>query len=265
MNYLQFNDRGKFEPEEQALAEYFGEGEYKGFYKKHFLRDNFSITNDDFISGDIDVMFHAMKKLGIEYSYNDYPGELKPYLHRNIWEEKLGHIRGEILEEGFLKNPIFIKPKDKLKRFTGFVVETVDDLANCNGASNDTDIWCSEPVVFVSEFRCYLRKEWSGFRISEGRVLTFGSFKKDYNQDDYLKVAEFITKLPFEATSKLPSACALDFGIISTGEVALIEVNDAFSLGLYNCCNGTEEFYKANYCECLIQRWDDLKRSATCL
>ena len=38
MNYLQLNDRGKFDQEEQALAEYFGEGEYKGFYKKHFLR-----------------------------------------------------------------------------------------------------------------------------------------------------------------------------------------------------------------------------------
>ena len=37
MNYLQFNDKGKFEPEEQALAEYFGEGEYKGFYKKHCM------------------------------------------------------------------------------------------------------------------------------------------------------------------------------------------------------------------------------------
>lgn len=260
-NYLQFNDRGKFEPEEQALAEYFGEGNYVGFYKKHFLRDKFQITKDDFIAGDIDIMFHAMKRLGIEYSYNDYPECLKPYFHRRIWEDELGNIRREIFAEDFLKNPIFIKPKDKLKRFTGFVLETVDDLANCKGAGNQTKVWCSEQVVFVSEFRCYLRKKWPGFQISEGRVLTFGSFKKDYNQDDYFKVVEFITKLPFEVTSKLPSACALDFGILSTGEVALIEVNDAFSLGLYNKCNGTAESYKANYCECLLQRWDDLKRN----
>ncbi len=260
MNYLQFNDRGKFELEEQALAEYFGEGEYKGFYKKHFLRDRFQITKDDFISGDIDVMFHAMKRFGIEYSYNDYPECLKPYLHRKVWEDKLGNVKIKLFAEGcYLKSPIFIKPKDRLKRFTGFVLECVDDLSNCRGAGNQTKIWCSEPVVFVSEFRCYLRKKWPGFKISEGRVLTFGSFKKDYNQDNYLKVAEFITRLPFEVTSKLPSACALDFGILSTGEVALIEMNDAFSLGLYTACNGTDESYKANYCECLIQRWEELK------
>lgn len=258
MNYLQFNDRGKFEPEEQALVEYLGEGNYTGFYKKHFLRDRFQITKDDFISGDIDVMFHAMKRLGIEYSYNDYPESLKPYLYRKIWEDELGNIRREIFAEGHLKNPIFIKPKDKLKRFTGFVCETIDDLCYCNKAGNQTKIWCSEPVTFVSEFRCYLRKKWPGFKISEGRVLTFGSFKKNYNRDDYLKIAEFVTKLPFEVTSQLPSACALDFGILSTGEVALIEVNDAFSLGLYTACNGTNESYKANYCECLIQRWEEL-------
>lgn len=263
MNYLQFNDRGKFEPEEQALAEYFGEGEYKGFYKKHFLRDRFQITKDDFISGDIDVMFHAMKRLGIKYSYNDYPECLRPYLHRRIWESNLGEVRERLFND--LGNEVelglnwFIKPKDKLKRFTGFVCETIDDLQYCNNAGNQTKIWCSEPVTFVSEFRCYLRKKWPGFKISEGRVLTFGSFKKDYNQDNYLKVAEFVTKLPFEVTSKLPSACALDFGILSTGEVALIEVNDAFSLGLYTACNGTVESYRSNYCECLIQRWEELK------
>lgn len=267
MNYLQFNDKGRFETEEQALANYFDsiKQSYKGFYKKHFLREKFQITKDDFISGDIDVMFHAMKRLGIEYSHNDYPESLKPYLHRKVWEDELGNIRREIFAEGYLKNPIFIKPKDKLKRFTGFVLETIDDLSNCKGAGNQTKIWCSEPVTFTDEFRCYLRKKWSGLPISEGRVLTFGSFKKDYNSDDYLKVKEFITKLPFETISKLPSACALDFGILSTGEVVLIEVNDAFSLGLYNGCNGMDEPYKANYCECLIERWNELKRSVICL
>jgi hypothetical protein len=51
-----------------------------------------------------------------------------------------------------------------------------------------------------------------------------------------------------------PSAFALDLGVLSTGEVALIEINDAFSLGLYKGC--PEDFY-AN---CLIERWDELKR-----
>jgi len=47
MNYLQLNDRGKFDQEEQALAEYFGEGEYKGFYKKHFLSSSPEVCKYD--------------------------------------------------------------------------------------------------------------------------------------------------------------------------------------------------------------------------
>lgn len=250
MNYLQFNDKGRFEPEEQALANYFDsiKQSYKGFYKKHFLREKFQITKDDFISGDIDVMFHAMKMLGIEYSYNDYPESLKPYLHRKVWEDELGNIRREIFAEGYLKNPIFIKPKDKLKRFTGFVLETVDDLANCKGAGNQTKVWCSEPVVFIDEFRCYFKR---------GAKPVIGCYKEDFNESNRIKVQQFLNSLILGR--EFPDAFALDLGILSTGEVTLVEMNDAFSLGLYKGC------IPSFYAKCLIERWNELKRSVTCL
>ena len=268
MNYLQFNDRGKFEPEEQALANYFGEGNYTGFYKKHFLRDKFQLTKDDFIAGDIDVMFHAMKRLDIEYSYNDYPECLKPYLHRKIWEDTLGNVRREIFEEGYLKNPIFIKPKDKLKRFTGFVLETVDDLSKCKGAGNQTKIWCSEPVKFISEYRYYIRwKMPSDSMFCDDahpgyEIVGMGSFNKNVNWDEECKVHRQIYRMASEAFDKStfmhqnrvgPIAFAMDVGVLSTGEIALVEINDAFSLGLYNEKVGKE------YAECLIARWNELK------
>lgn len=250
MNYLQFNDKGRFEPEEQALANYFEsiKQSYKGFYKKHFLREKFQITKDDFISGDIDVMFHAMKKLGIEYSYNDYPEFLKPYLHRKVWEDELGNIRREIFAEGYLKNSIFIKPKDKLKRFTGFVLETVDDLANCKGAGNQTKVWCSEPVIFIDEFRCYFKK---------GTKPVIGCYKESFNESNRIKIQQFLSSLILGR--EFPDAFALDLGILSTGEVTLVEMNDAFSLGLYKSC--PPDFYA----KCLIERWNELKRSVICL
>ena len=250
MNYLQFNDKGRFEPEEQALANYFDsiKQSYKGFYKKHFLREKFQITKDDFISGDIDVMFHAMKKLGIEYSYNDYPESLKFYLHRKVWEDELGNIRREIFAEGYLKNPIFIKPKDKLKRFTGFVLETVEDLANCKGAGNQTKVWCSEPIVFIDEFRCYFKK---------GTKPVIGCYRESFNESNRIKVQQFLNSLILGR--EFPVAFALDLGILSTGEVTLVEMNDAFSLGLYKGC--TPDFYA----KCLIERWNELKRSVICL
>lgn len=250
MNYLQFNDKGRFESEEQALANYFDsiKQSYKGFYKKHFLREKFQITKDDFISGDIDVMFYAMKRLGIEYSYNDYPESLKPYLHRKVWEDELGNIRREIFAEGYLKNPIFIKPKDKLKRFTGFVLETVDDLANCKGAGNQTKVWCSEPVVFIDEFRCYFKK---------GTKPVIGCYRESFNESNRIKIQQFLSSLILGR--EFPDAFALDLGILFTGEVALIEMNDAFSLGLYKGC--PPDFYA----KCLIERWNELKRSIICL
>lgn len=287
MNYLQFNDRGKFEPEEQALANYFGEGNYTGFYKKHFLRDKFQITKDDFISGDIDIMFHAMKRLGIEYSYNDYPECLKPYLHRKIWESTLGEVRKRLFDD--LGNEVelglnwFIKPKDKLKRFTGFVCETIDDLSKCAGAGNQTKIWCSEPVRFTSEFRCYFindeyQKDLFGeiyipriMRVMDAWINPYtccaiGSFKKEINEEDFYKVKDFIReellcmrderdidRSDWVFYKGFPKAFVLDLGVLSTGEVALIEMNDAFSIGKYD---GIDD---ETYAKFLITRWEELK------
>jgi len=266
MNYLQFNDRGKFEPEEQALANYFGDGNYVGFYKKHFLHDKFQITKDDFIAGDIDVMFHAMKRLGIEYSYNDYPECLKPYLHRTVWEDELGNVKIKLFAEGcYLKSPIFIKPKDRLKRFTGFVLECVDDLSNCRGAGNQTKIWCSEPVVFTDEFRCYLRKHKGGLD-TKYELEAIGTYKgtlvdKDKMSDFSDVLFKILDDISYESQkffedgrgNLFPSAFVLDLGILSTGEVALIEMNDAFSIGKYN---GIDD---ETYAKFVITRWDELK------
>ena len=286
MNYLQFNDKGKFDQEEQALANYFGKGNYVGFYKKNFLRNKIILTKDDFIAGEIDVMKHAMKQLGIEYSYNDYPLCLTPYLHRKIWEDTLGNVKRELFEEGYLKSPIFIKPKDKLKRFTGFVLETIDDLRNCKGAGDNTKIWCSEPVKFTSEFRCYFindeyQKDLFGeiciprdMMVMDAWVNPYtccaiGSFRKEVNENDFYKVKDFIReellcmrderdmdRSDWVFYKGFPKAFVLDLGVLSTGEVAVIEVNDAFSIGKYN---GIDD---ETYAKFVITRWNELKEKA---
>lgn len=266
MNYLQFNDTGKFEPEEQALANYFGEGNYTGFYKKHFLRDKFQITKNDFISGDIDVMFHAMKRLGIEYSYTDYPECLKPYLYRKVWEDELNNVKRELFEEGYLKNPIFIKPKNKLKRFTGFVLETIDDLSNCKNAGNQTKIWCSEPVSFTSEWRVLFKKKDIMSDDLNGCYydIKITKYNKGIDNAAFAKVIEQVQNIIYTRQlvmfNELPAAFALDLGIMTNGEVALIEMNDAFSLGLYQNSSGTpKDELEKHYAKCLITRWEELK------
>ena len=53
MNYLQLNDKGKLGSDERKLADYFGEGNYTTFYKKHLLQNRFKLTSDDFIAGEV--------------------------------------------------------------------------------------------------------------------------------------------------------------------------------------------------------------------
>lgn len=77
MNYLQLHDNGKLGVDERKLADYFGEGNYTTFYKKHLLQNRIKLTNDDFIAGEIPVIFNAIKKLGIDYKHEDYPKTLE--------------------------------------------------------------------------------------------------------------------------------------------------------------------------------------------
>ena len=49
-----------------------------------------------------------------------------------------------------------------------------------------------------------------------------------------------------------PKAYCIDVGVLSSGETALIEVNDAFSIGIYS-------MPKEVYAELLITRWNELK------
>ncbi len=49
-----------------------------------------------------------------------------------------------------------------------------------------------------------------------------------------------------------PKAYCIDVGVLNTGETALIEVNDAFSVGIYSMS-------KELYANLLMTRWNELK------
>ena len=237
MKYLQMNEYSKFEKEEQALADYFGEGNFIPFYKKHLKQGKLKLTLNDFIAGDVDTMFTAMKQLNINYEYNDYPKCLNKYLHRKIWESSIKDIKTELFNEYIIK-PIFIKPKNKLKKFTGFIIKSIDDLNKINNAGDNTKIICSEPVNFISEYRCPVIN-------GEIKDLCF------YSGDSNIKLDKSIVQKMVKEFLDSPKAYCIDVGVLSSGETALIEVNDAFSIGIYSMS-------KEVYAELLITRWNEL-------
>ena len=247
-NYLQLMDNSKFGPEEEALARYFGEGNYQTFYRKQIVQNKLKITKDDFISGDIKTMYAAMRQLGIEYSYCDYPESLRKYLLRNVWPSTMKALRDEIYVSGFLDKPVFVKPRDNLKRFIGFICESIDDITqNARGAGNNVKIWYSDVIHFTSEYRC---------PIVNGKLRGCYHYS-NHNPYDYIKYRKTL----FETVQKMAdenkegnSAYCLDVGITNKGEIALIEMTDGFSFGKY----GMSDELLA---EILITRWDELKNS----
>ena len=238
MKYLQMNEYSKFEKEEQALADYFGEGNFIPFYKKHLKQGKLKLTLNDFIAGDVDTMFTAMKQLNINYEYNDYPKCLNKYLHRKIWESSIKDIKTELFNQ-YIINPIFIKPKNKLKKFTGFIIKSIDDLNKINNAGDNTKIICSEPVNFISEYRC---------PVINGEIKDLCYYSGDSN----INIDKSIVQKIVKEFVNSPKAYCIDVGVLSSGETALIEVNDAFSIGIYSMS-------KEVYAELLITRWNELK------
>lgn len=238
MNYLQLKDNSKFAPEEARLAEYFGEGNYVPFHAKEILQRRIILLPGDFVAGGLQVTLPALRRLGVDnYRNDDYPEELAKYLHRNVWSGTLKHLRRRIETDGEIA-PVFIKPMRKVKRFTGRVIHTADDLAPLCNVGGNVELYCSEPVRWVAEYRV---------PVIHGKIQ--GHFWYDGDKGISVDTDEVERMVHDYGTS--PSAYCLDVGVLDTGETALIEMNDAFSIGMYD---GME----ACYPDLLITRWNEL-------
>jgi hypothetical protein len=90
------------------------------FTAKRISRRQLPVTKDTLVVGYVDSVLASLKMMGIDVpSPNDYPGALKPFYHRHIWESTVGQLRQQVYEGN---KPIFAKPKERKKRFTGHVL-----------------------------------------------------------------------------------------------------------------------------------------------
>ena len=131
---------------------------YQGFYEMGFETVMFNddeilstSSKEDIIVGYVGTVKKRLADFGINAPEMDYPDELKKYLGRKIWSAKMNDINN---------NPenwnVFIKPVED-KQFTGVVVRSPKDLIGCGIQGVNQDIYCSEVVNFVSEWRCFVR------------------------------------------------------------------------------------------------------------
>lgn len=149
-----------------------------------------------------------------------YPDFLQDHLFRKVWKT----------DEWPLGRRVFVKPADRHKRFNGLVTNGGYRKKKCG------PYWCSEVVSFKEEWRYY---------VADGEVLTGEWYDGDeINTPD---APELNVDIPADFCG------ALDFGLLSTGELALVEAQPPYACGWYGKDHDL-------YLEWLAKGWDYLTR-----
>ena len=163
----------------------------------------------------------------------DYPTELRNYLGREIWTSTIDEVSQTLPN-------IFIKPKDEIKQkfFTGLVINSSKDLIGKGIQGENYEVWCSELIHPVAEFRVFVRY---------GEILDVRQYNGDYTLNPDYKIIENCIQ---DFTSS-PRAYGIDFCVTKEGKTLLLEVNDGFSLGDYG-------LNFLNYAKLNYTRWSEL-------
>src|SRR5215831_13019796 len=157
--FIQEKGNHKLEPENQDLFDEFSARGYAIvlFTEKLLVRRQLPLDRNSLVAGDIPVVLGALKQLDITIpAPDDYPECLRDFLRRRVWESRFDAVKEQVYNEDF--RPFFVKPKDRLKRFTGKVIESYDDLSQLYNISRQTSVYCSEIVRWLTEYRVFVIK-----------------------------------------------------------------------------------------------------------
>jgi hypothetical protein len=209
------------------------------FLHKHLVRGRVALDRHTLVVGEIPDVELALHRLGIEPPGEPgYPDALSPFLLRKVWPSTMREVRDALADA---RHGRFVKPRDRLKRFTGRVVDTVDDLARLHAVSASAPVWCAEVVRFVSEHRVF---------VIDGAVVGTRCYGGDPSLQPALRVVDE-TIGAWTRTGAATAAYGIDFGVLDDGRTALVELNDGYSLGSY----GLED---SAYLDLLVRRWQEL-------
>lgn len=248
--FLQEYGNGKLNSEGESLYRELKKRDYPItlFTPKQLYRRWLKLDCKSFVAGELPLVLSALKQLKISFvKIDDYPESLAKFFHRTIWQSSLGKLEATLYQGR--NKPIFAKPANRSKRFTGKIFDSFHDLWVVSRVSRQEKIWCSEVVYWLNEYRVYLIKD----RNSDSQIV--GIYP--YNLEQHKTVEKIDLSIVREAIQCLDDAgesvagYALDFGILETGETALIEMNDGFSLGNYGLSDRL-------YTNLILARWEEL-------
>lgn len=204
---------------------------------------NLKLGRDIIVVAGVPTTLKVLSQMGIEPpSPLDIPEGLYEYCGRNILRGRLQ----EFLNSPLAKYPMFVKPAQHGKLFNGQIVSCKEELEMfkyCHELGVKIPIISSEPVNFISEYRCFVMKDKTGvFSILDCRRY----------RGDYQKIPDFsIIENAIKDYKNSPVAYAIDFGVTDDGRTLLVECNDAYSLGPYGCDS-------LMLTQMFIARWEEL-------
>lgn len=241
---LQSLGQGALRREERLVAEAM---ERRGipwstYLLKHLQRRRVALSPDALLVGDWDCVRSALTQLGIAPPEpDDYPASLCPFLRRRVWRSTLAEVESS-LRDGAL-GAVFVKPAARHKRFTGRVVCDPYEAASLAAYGRREPVWCAEVVRWQSEHRVYVvGDDIVGVDCYDGAgALDMGV------------VREALATL--RHAGEAYAACGIDFGVLDTGETALVERNDGVALGAYSLA-------AEPYTDVVTRRWHELVATA---
>lgn len=185
-------------------------------------------SKDDVVIGSIELCKKFFQQIGIQTPvYLGYPKSIFKYCRRNIYKSYLSKI------ETF---PIFVKPTQDVKLFTGTVLDKKSDvdllkLANPS-LQNDAEVYCSDVINIDSEYRIFVHTKPDKHLIKDkivGIKHYNGDFKLFPSLEDFNNIYQII-----EEFKDSPICYSMDIGLSKTeSSFYLIEVNDFWGLGSY--------------------------------
>lgn len=242
--YIHEYGNGKLEPEHFDVKTVL---ESRGvncelFTTKRLSRNQLTFNESTLVVGNHPIIETVFKRLKYINCTNSYPIVLRPYLKRNIWESSIRKILIQSHNKDSLN--VFIKPKNRTKLFTGFVLKSNQDLFKLESIPKNTDLYCSTVVEWLSEYRVF---------INNSKIVGIKNYEGDTNLTLDMKEVESAISA-FEQSEDRTSAYSLDFGILIDGSTALIEWNDGFALGSYG-------LDKEVYTDLILSRWNEILKN----
>jgi len=209
------------------------------FMRTPMLAGTIPLPQEALVAGEVEVVLAAMKQLGIPVPPpQDYPSALTSFLHRRVWRGQYADLRRHF--DSPRPCAVFAKPAGDRKLFRGRVFTNGAELDR--RVPGSTPVHVSEVVPFISEFRFY---------IIRSQVICRENYDGDARDGvDEAIVLDAIAKL--DAAGQSLAAYAIDFGLLSTGQTALVEMNDGFSVGTYR------EISAKDYTDFTVTRWSEL-------